>query len=571
MTSPYARAVPPLTDLPAPRRLPDEPTNLVPPGEIIAESKAVIRRRLLRRIWAPGLVLLGLWYLLLFLYVSGSSPTFWLLSLLVGLAEPAYLRAALVDLGFTPSGLGAAFVVVPAAGTLLSLALAPLIPALIAGLQPRRYLSEKAFQSEVSLRVTQVLMAPPLLIMLALPLSVVLGLSQPWSGLGPGPLSALCLGVLALQIAWVLLRRTVTAPRLLGIPDAEALHTTARIGTDPQERRDAAKQVLAQDRRHLPPTPGSEAEGAAHTPRGALTALRLLWRASLIWVVPAAAGLGWLVFAITDLVTALLGMSTMDLTAVSSPSRTAQLLLTLPVALVMVCGLALIPALAILLSAGQRDQVRDQRTYQEWSHRARVNPWEARVVALTGWLSAGWALGGWVVLAILLQVVQVATALSWALIITGALVLTPLLGAAAASAQRTGLRDLLYGPAGDYTRRESPYALVAPDIGTRAERAKDPAVRAGLRKRLQAEGGDHTLEIFDLDAAGERLWVDDTEPGATDTAVRQADLARGALPDFGGEGSAFTGGGPSAGSLEGADAPHDIPESVTGLQDADGR
>ena len=114
-------------------------------------------------------------------------------------------------------------------------------------------------------------------------------------------------------------------------------------------------------------------------------------------------------------------------------------------------------------------------------------------------------------------------------------------------------------------RRETPHALVAPDIGTRADRAADPAVRAALRKRLQAESGDHTLEIFDLDAAGERLWVDDDEPGATDTAVRAADLARGQLPDFGGEGSAFTGGGQSH---DDAAAPrHGIPDSVTGLRE----
>jgi hypothetical protein len=130
---------------------------------------------------------------------------------------------------------------------------------------------------------------------------------------------------------------------------------------------------------------------------------------------------------------------------------------------------------------------------------------------------------------------------------------------------RVGLRDVLYGPAGDYMRREVPYALVAPEFGTRADRAKDPAVRAALRKRLQAGGGDHALEIFDLDAAGERLWVDESAPGASDTAVREADLAQGVLPDFGGEGSAFTGGG-TDGSEQAASL-HDIPESVTGLRE----
>ena len=91
------------------------------PAEIIAESTAAIRRRLLRRSWAPGLVLLGLWYLLLALYVVGSSPTFWFFSLLASLAEPVLLRSALVDLGFTSTGLWTAFLLVPAAGTALRL------------------------------------------------------------------------------------------------------------------------------------------------------------------------------------------------------------------------------------------------------------------------------------------------------------------------------------------------------------------------------------------------------------------------------------------------------------------
>lgn len=565
MTSPYARSLPPLKDLPEPRRLPSEATNLTPPGEIIAESKGALRKRLLQIFWAPALVLLGLWYLLLALYVLGASPTFWFLSLLSALAEPAFLRAALIDLGFTSAGLGSAFLLVPAAATLLSLALMPLAPSLIAGLQPRRFLSEKGFQRAVATGITAVLMFPPLAVVLALPITVLLGVPQPWTGLGAGPLSSLCLAILALQLAWVLVRRTVTAPKLLGVPDAEALRTTARIGRDPEERREAARQVLVQDRRHLPPHPGSEAASAAFTPRGAGITLALLYRASLTWVIPAAAGLGWLIFGITDFVTVIVGFTVMDLVDAGSSLPLLQLLLALPVAAVVLLGLALAPATAMMLSAGQRDQVTDQRTYEDWGHRARVNPWEARVAGLTGWISAGWGLLGAVLLAVLLQVVQVATALSWVWIVAGALVLVPLLGLAAASAMRSGLRDLLYGPAGDYVRRESPYALVAPDIGTRAERAKDPAVRAALRKRLQAAGGDHTLEIFDLDAAGERLWVDDSEPGAKDTAVRQADLASGTLPDFGGEGSSFTGGGQTRGD----DAPprHGIPDSVTGLRE----
>lgn len=565
MTSPYAHRPPPLTDLPAPRRLPREATNLIPPGEIIAESKRAILRRLVRVLWAPGLVLLGLWYLLLVLYVVGASPTFWFFSLLATLGEPAFFRTALTQLGFTSSGLTMAFLLLPAAATALSLAVAPLAPPLLAGLQPRRFLSEQQFQMEVATRVTAVLMLPPVLVVLAAPLSVVLGLPQPWSGLGAGPLSSWCLALCALPLAWVLVRRFVPASKLLGITDAASLQTTARIGQDLERRKVVAKQVREQDRRHLPPNLGTPALSAAATPRGALVALARTARASVVWVLPAAAGTGWLVFGITDLVTVFVGISTMDLTSVSSPLRWQHAVVGAPIMGMVLLGVALAPALAVPLAATQRDQVRDQRTYEDWNQRARANPWEARVVGLTGWISAAWGLLGTVLAAIVLQLMQVATAFSWVSLILIALVLVPLLGFAAAAGMRSGLRDVLYGPAGDYMRRETPHALVAPDIGTRADRAADPAVRAALRKRLQAESGDHTLEIFDLDAAGERLWVDDDEPGATDTAVRAADLARGQLPDFGGEGSAFTGGGQNH---DDAAAPrHGIPDSVTGLRE----
>ena len=578
MTSPHSRPLPPLTDLPAPPRLPREGTSLVPPGEIIAESRRAILRRMLQLVWAPGLMLLGLWYLLLALYVVGASPTFWFLSLLAAMGDPTYLRAAMLGLGFTSTGLGTAFLVLPAAATLLSLALTPLAPRLLADLQPRRFLTEQAFQQEIATRVTAVLMLPPVLIVLLWPVTVLAGMPQPWSGLGAGPLSSWCLAILALQVAWVLVRRRVTAPKLLGITDAAALHVTARIARDREERAAAARQVRAQDRRHLPPTLGSPALSGASTPRGALVALARIARASLVWVVPTAAGLGWLMFGITDLVTVIVRVGAMDLTATTSLLRWQQAVIAAPVIALVLLGLALSPALSVLLAAGQRDQVRDLRTHEDWAHRARVNPWEARVVGLTGWFSAVFALLGTGAAVLLMELLQVATALTWVAATVIALVLVPLLGLAAAAAMRSGLRDVLYGPAGDYMRREAPYALVAPDIGTRADRARDPAVRAALRKRLQAEGGDHALEIFDLDAAGERLWVDESAPAARDTAVRAADLARGTLPDFGGEGSAFTGGGRTADGQH-SDQPeqpeqreqpghrHDVPGSVTGLRE----
>ncbi|MFI8776140.1 hypothetical protein ACIGH6_03500 [Brachybacterium paraconglomeratum] len=565
MTSPHSRTLPPLTDLPSPPRLPEEETHLVAPGEIMVESRREILRSLLRRLWALALVLLGLWYVLLTLYVVGASPTFWFFSLLAGLGDPAYLRQAMSALNFTSEGLWTAFLLLPAVATMLSLLGALLVPRLVAPLQPRRFLSETQFQRGVEDRITAMLLALPVLTVLALPLTVVLGLPQPWTGLGAGPLSVWCAGLVALELAWVLVRRTVPAARLLGITSHEVLHTEARIGTDPERRRAAARQHLAQDRRHLPPNPGTPAADGARSPRGALTALALIARSALTWVLPALAGTSWLVLGIADLVTVLGSLSATGLSQVETPLRWQHLAVGLPLLVLVAAGCALAPALAVPLSSGHRAQVRDQRTYAEWAHRARVNPWEARVCALTGWLCAGWALAGTILAAVLLPLLGAGTALTWVFLTLLALMVVPLLGVAATQAMKSGLRDVLYGPPGDFMRRQTPYALVAPEFGTRADRAKDPAVRAALRKKLQADGGDHALEIFDLDAAGERLWVDENAPGASDTAVRQADLAQGVLPDFGSEGSAFTGGGNSP--SEEASHLHDIPDTVTGLRE----
>ena len=443
MTSPYAHRPPPLTDLPAPRRLPREATNLIPPGEIIAESKRAILRRLVRVLWAPALVLLGLWYLLLVLYVVGASPTFWFFSLLATLGEPAFFRTALTQLGFTSSGLTMAFLLLPAAATALSLAVAPLAPlsprrAAAAplpqrtavpdrGVHPRHRRAGAPAGAGGARRAAQRGAGPAAAVERPRSGAAVLlvpGAVRAAPGLGAGAPVRPCL-------------------EAAGITDATTLQTTARIGQDLERRKVVAKQVREQDRRHLPPNLGTPALSAAATPRGALVALARIARASLVWVLPAAAGTGWLVFGITDLVTVFVGISTMDLTSVSSPLRWQHAVVGAPIMGMVLLGVALAPALAVPLAATQRDQVRDQRTYEDWNQRARANPWEARVVGLTGWISAAWGLLGTVLAAIVLQLMQVATAFSWVSLILIALVLVPLLGFAAAAGMRSGLRDVL--------------------------------------------------------------------------------------------------------------------------------
>ena len=571
MTPARDQPLAPLTNLPPPPQLPPEDPSLVLPAEIIAESRRTITRGLLRIAWAPALILIALWYVLLVLYVAGGSPTYWGLGALASLAEPTLLRTIMYQLGFTSSGLWMAFLLLPVGATVLSLLLLPLATAAIAGMNPRRHLSEAGFQREVATRITAVLMIPPLLTVAALPITVLLGVPQPWSGIGAGPLTALALAVVALQLTWVSIRGWVTAPRVLGIQSAAALETTARLDRDLDKRHAAALKVLAQDRRHLPPTPGTPQAAGALTPRGATTALALILRSSLTWVVPALMGLAWIVFGITDIVVTFSGISDLELNPGPSPLRWQALAAGLPLLGLSLLAIAMTPALAGLLSNGMRSQVTDQRTYPSWAHRARVNPWEQRVVNLTGWLNALIVLGATVVLGLALVLLDAVNGLAWVWMTLNVLVIAPLLGLAAAAAMRTGLRDVLYGPAGRYMRRDTEFALVAPDIGTRTERAEDPAVRAEMRRRLQEQDGDHSLEIFDLDTAGERLWVDDSLPGARETQIRAVDIARGQLPDFGADDSPFAAPAHAGARRERHEAPsrqHDIPGSVADLREA---
>lgn len=570
MTPARDQPLAPLTNLPPPPQLPPEDPSLVLPAEIIAESRRTITRGLLRIAWAPALILIALWYVLLVLYVAGGSPTYWGLGALASLAEPTLLRTIMYQLGFTSSGLWMAFLLLPVGATVLSLLLLPLATAAIAGMNPRRHLSEAGFQREVATRITAVLMIPPLLTVAALPITVLLGVPQPWSGIGAGPLTALALAVVALQLTWVSIRGWVTAPRVLGIQSAAALETTARLDRDLDKRHAAALKVLAQDRRHLPPTPGTPQAAGALTPRGATTALALILRSSLTWVVPALMGLAWIVFGITDIVVTFSGISDLELNPGPSPLRWQALAAGLPLLGLSLLAIAMTPALAGLLSNGMRSQVTDQRTYPSWAHRARVNPWEQRVVNLTGWLNALIVLGATVVLGLALVLLDAVNGLAWVWMTLNVLVIAPLLGLAAAAAMRTGLRDVLYGPAGRYMRRDTEFALVAPDIGTRTERAEDPAVRAEMRRRLQEQDGDHSLEIFDLDTAGERLWVDDSLPGARETQIRAVDIARGQLPDFGADDSPFAAPAHAGARRERHEAPsrqHDIPGSVADLRE----
>ena len=561
MTTPFAKALPPLTDLPVPpRRTPEDP-SLVPPGEILLDSRRVLALRMLRAAWVPALVLVGLWLVLWVLFVLGSAPTLWTLSLLVGIADTTIIRQAVVGTGFSGTALGWSVLLVPLLAPLLSVAALPLAALRVSGLDPARFLSEEDFQQTVSRRTTAVLLAPVLLVIALTAVLAAVDGPIPWRGLGAGPLMALCLALLAVQATDAVIRRWMSAPRLLGVEPAEGLRRTALIGTDPAARAAAAARVLATDRRHLPPTPGSPADGAAATPAGMLRSLAAIAGASRRWFWPAMLGVLWLTFSIADLVLTFAGVAATDLARVPSPLGRVHAAVIVPVLLLTVLALAPVPALAARLAAGRRSQVVDQRTYPDWAHRARVNPWEAGVVALGGWGGAAVVAAGIVVGALAIGALRAHNGLTWSLLVVLLLTAVPMAGLTVAAALRRDLRTILYGPAGDYMRRPVPFRLIAPAIGTRAQRAADPAVRAEMRRRIVAEGGD-PYGLRDLDAeAGERLWVDGALPGAQDTQVRAGDVERGLLPDFGAETSPFAAprGTPGDGT--------DIPDSVTELRE----
>ncbi|MCW1805052.1 hypothetical protein [Brachybacterium squillarum] len=556
MTSPYARALPPLRDLPAPPRLPLEDPELVPPAQIMLDSRRELTLRLLRAAWVPALLLVALWLVLWCLFVIGSAPTMWTLSLLFGLAEPMLLNQTLAALGFSRGALGLSVLLVPLLAPLLSLATLPLAAWRVAGIDPAAQLSEQDFQRAVASRISSTLLAPVLAV---IALTAVLGAVDgpiPWNGLGAGPLMAVCLALLAVQATGAGLRRWLGAPRLLGVNPVGELRRTALIGQDPRARREAAAQLLATDRRHLPPTPGSEADGAGLTRAGMQRSLAAIAGASRRWFWPVLLAGGWLTFSVADLVLTFSGLAATELTAVPSPLGPVQAAVVLPVALLTALALAPVPGLAARLVEGRRGAVSDLRTYEDWSHRARVNPWESGLVAIGGWIGAGVVAAGIAVTTTILAVTGLHSALTWSGAVVLLLLAVPMAGLTVAAALRRDARTVLYGPAGRYTRRATPFRLVAPSRGTRAQRAADPAVRAEMRRRIAAEGGD-PFGLRDLDAeAGDRLWVDDSQPGARAAEVRQGDVEQGRLPDFGGEGSPF--------SAPGEDA-YEIPETVTRL------
>lgn len=541
MTS-QAPAVQPLRSLPEPPALPRPDVAVLLPEELLMESRGQITRRLLRLYWVPALVLWAVWIVLVLAYVLGASPTIWLFGLLGALGGAGGLSTVAAMLDFTLRGIGLAVLIVPILGAAASLATLPLSSLLIARLRPREHLSEEDFQAAVRRRATIPLLIPPLAVIAVLLLLVAVQAPLEWSALGAGPLSAVMFGIATVMLAGAALRGWLTAPRILGIPSVTQLQERLYAGLRP-EREAAARQLSAQDRRHLPPNT------LTLSLRMLLPSAAATGRAWLVWVIPAALGTGWLMLVSADLIITLSRLLSDDLTATVPRTELPWITYPLGIGLLLVAGvlMAAAPLVAMRLAEPLRDQVSDLRTYPRWTDRALVNPWEKRAVLATGWMHGAIVAGAAVVLAGLLAMVGAATGISWAWLVIDVLVLAPLAGLAGAAAMREALRTMVYGPAGRFMRRDVPWELVALPRSTRAEQAEDPLVRA--RRREQQED-PHGL------AVGETVSLSPEQARAAQA------LAEGRLPSFG----AADPGAPAPRIGAGTEDPHRIPSSDTELR-----
>jgi hypothetical protein len=287
-------------------------------------------------------------------------------------------------------------------------------------------------------------------------LLVVVGAPIPWKALAPGPMSSIAAGLLWIMLAWVILGRWMTASRLLGVRSVPDLERAAAIGPH-EQRHAAALQVLAQDRRHLPPNLETT------DPRAVLRAGALTLWSWRTWVLPAGFGAAWVLFGIYDTVVLFERvLSDAMMPTLTSGQPWQVYALGLPLLVLLFGALAVGPMFAMRIARPLRGQERDQRTYRHWSDRKRVNPWEERVVSVNGWLSVGLTLTILGVFIVALVISGGMTAFGWTWIVVAGLLLVPLIGGAGSSALRHGLRDVVYGPAGGYMRREVPYASIVP-------------------------------------------------------------------------------------------------------------
>lgn len=265
-----------------------------------------------------------------------------------------------------------------------------------------------------------------------------------------------------------------------------------------------------------------------------------MWE-GLIWAAPVFAATFTMVFLFTDFV--MFGTaSDFDPTSQDVARQfiaTWQVVtVATPLSLLWLLGIAAAPGLAMALSKGARIGVLDERPYPRWSDRAAVNLWEKKVVERSAWIVAAITAIVIILGTVAVGVLGGGNALVYACGVLLLLSAPPAWAMASMVAMRTQLRTVIYGPPGRYMRRDCPYALVAPAYGTRAERGKDPAVRAALRARMRADGSSDQDVLAQIDEIGEKLWLGSDELSTAERRVDPALIEQGQLPDFGGAAAA---------------------------------
>ncbi|UYG17300.1 hypothetical protein BRM3_02380 [Brachybacterium huguangmaarense] len=514
---------PPLHDLPAPPRLPADPPAV--PSEILLESRAELTARLRRGFWKPGLVLLALWLLLAIGYIHSASPTLWAFTPLLLATGGVPLTAVLSLVGFSLGGIVLLLVLVPIVGTALSFALLPVASAAAARVNPRRHLTAVGARRAVSTRIARVLVLPPVAAIALLLLAVLCQAPLQWKDLSYGAIAGLAGGVGLTWVASAIVRRLLDVPALLRPRDGEV----TRSG---KFREDA----IAQDRRHLPPS------GPVDPGPAVLRSLFVTVRSLVTWWGPVLLPTMWLAFGIGDAAVFFTRISSSLDTTIRTGLPWPTYAIGFLLLALLLAAMALAPLVAMRLAEPQRALVTDLRTAPTWAQRAAVNPWEVAVCRTTAAIDTIAMGAATVLLAIGLGVAGTLDPMAWTWITIDLVVLTPLTYPAVLRGMQGGLRDVVYGPAGRYMRRRTPFALIAPPIGTRTELAADPFVRARMRRL----GQDETVKPAGGGSAG---------AAAAGAGALGAD---GSLPDF----SA----GRSPRTRPPAAARDDIPEDVTELE-----
>ncbi|MDO5661918.1 MAG: hypothetical protein Q4G40_04415 [Brachybacterium sp.] len=465
---------------PQPPRLEDPVPARSLPEEIVLESRRDLEKRLLRAFPLVALTLVPLWYLLLFTYVVSTGPFMWFISPLVALSEPDIMSQLLLMTGFSGTGLVLSFLLLPWFASAASLLAIPLASRWVGRLNPQLFLTEEGFQKAVSMRAALPLLLPPALAVGALLLAVPLGLSRHWNSLSYGIVAGFAVGLLALLIALPLLRRALSAQRLLGIPTAATLGAR-QFGLSPERRQHLMSLLRAEDGRTLPPA------SEHYRPIHGLRAVAVVAWAAVPWVIVPTLVMAWMVFLVAD-VSVVLGRlgDYQTLNPVASGLPWTVWVTGIAGLLLLTLAVAVMPMLAMSVSRSQRSQVRSFSTPTTWSQRRENNPWEARIAMLTalGVTAAGFG----IVLVMLVVTFSTGAGSSmvgfWAVL--AITVLLPLLAAATHQGMREHLRYVLYGPAGHYARRDVLHTRVVPVAGTRTSRAGDPEVRGEIRRREEA-------------------------------------------------------------------------------------